>query len=192
MNPMTQADSVLSTPPTNTSRSRRTVLAGIASAAALPIAAAVPTTGLANPPNGFHKVIDPDGRLWFAADEPDPAFAVIAAMRAAHAAHGEACDVLAEAEERYGFHSAEAEDVYERQGAACDASCAAACSLAITPPTTLAGIVAVLRFANQFEDEGMEWPNSDTIGPDGWHYQLRATMAQAIEAIIHQAAGGLA
>jgi hypothetical protein len=36
---MTQADSVLSTPPTNTSRSRRTVLAGIASAAALPIAA---------------------------------------------------------------------------------------------------------------------------------------------------------
>jgi hypothetical protein len=39
---MTQADSVHSTPPTNTSRSRRTVLAGIASAAALPIAAAAP------------------------------------------------------------------------------------------------------------------------------------------------------
>jgi hypothetical protein len=36
---MTKADSVHSTPPTNTSRSRRTVLAGIASAAALPIAA---------------------------------------------------------------------------------------------------------------------------------------------------------
>jgi hypothetical protein len=36
---MTQADRVHSTPPTNTSRSRRTVLAGIASAAALPIAA---------------------------------------------------------------------------------------------------------------------------------------------------------
>jgi hypothetical protein len=35
---MTQTDSVHSTPPTNTSRSRRTVLAGIASAAALPIA----------------------------------------------------------------------------------------------------------------------------------------------------------
>jgi hypothetical protein len=39
---MTQADSVHSTPPTNTSRSRRAVLAGIASAAALPIAAASP------------------------------------------------------------------------------------------------------------------------------------------------------
>jgi hypothetical protein len=36
---MAKADSVHSTPPTNTSRSRRTVLAGIASAAALPIAA---------------------------------------------------------------------------------------------------------------------------------------------------------
>jgi hypothetical protein len=39
---MTQADGVHSTPPTNTSKSRRTVLAGIASAAALPIAAAAP------------------------------------------------------------------------------------------------------------------------------------------------------
>ena len=40
---MTQADSVHSTPPTNTSLSRRTVLAGFASAAALPIATAIPT-----------------------------------------------------------------------------------------------------------------------------------------------------
>jgi hypothetical protein len=120
---------------------------------------------------------------------PDPAFALIAAMRAAHAAHGEACGALAEAEERYGFNSAEAEDVYERGGAACHASYAAAWSLATTPPTTLAGIIAVLRFANQFEDEGMEWPDTDTIGPDGWHYQLRATMAAAIEALIKAQAG---
>jgi hypothetical protein len=28
----------------------------------------------------------------------------------------------------------------------------------------------------------MEWPATDTIGPEGWHYQLRATMAAAIEA----------
>jgi hypothetical protein len=45
---MTQADSVYITPPTNTSRSRRTVLAGIASAAALPIAAAIPTPAAAS------------------------------------------------------------------------------------------------------------------------------------------------
>jgi hypothetical protein len=37
---MTRADCVLSTPPTNTSLSRRVVLAGVVSAAALPIAAA--------------------------------------------------------------------------------------------------------------------------------------------------------
>ena len=30
----------------------------------------------------------------------------------------------------------------------------------------------------------MEWPDTDRIGRKGWHYQLRATMAQAIEALI--------
>ena len=44
----------------------------------------------------------------------------------------------------------------------------------------------MLRLANLIEDEGCEWPLTDTIGPDGWHYQLRATMAGAIEAIIHK------
>jgi hypothetical protein len=45
-------------------------------------------------------------------------------------------------------------------------------------------VVAVLRFANDIEDAGLEWPSSDTIGREGWHYQLRKTMAQAIETII--------
>ena len=31
--------------------------------------------------------------------------------------------------------------------------------------------------------------NTDEIGPDGWHYQLRATMAAAIEALIAIEAG---
>jgi hypothetical protein len=42
--------------------------------------------------------------------------------------------------------------------------------------------IAVLRFANEIEDAGGDWPETDAIGPDGWHYQLRATMAAAIEA----------
>jgi hypothetical protein len=46
---MTQADRVHSTPPTNTSRSRRAVLAGIVSAAALPVVAAIPTAAPALP-----------------------------------------------------------------------------------------------------------------------------------------------
>jgi hypothetical protein len=53
-----------------------------------------------------------------------------------------------------------------------------------TPPTTLAGIAAVLRFANEHEDAGGDWPSTDTIGADGWHYQQRATMAAAIEALL--------
>jgi hypothetical protein len=52
------------------------------------------------------------------------------------------------------------------------------------PPTTLAGVAAVLRFANEIEDGGMEWPNTDAIGTDGWHHQLRATMAAAVEILI--------
>jgi hypothetical protein len=30
---------------------------------------------------------------------------------------------------------------------------------------------------------------TDTVGPQGWHYQLRATMAAAIEAMIKAQAG---
>lgn len=34
------------------------------------------------------------------------------------------------------------------------------------------------------EDQGQEWPNTDAVGSEGWHYRLRATMAAAIEAIM--------
>ena len=61
--------------------------------------------------------------------------------------------------------------------------------LATTPPTTLAGVAAVLRFANEIEDAGNEWPHTDTIGREGWHYQLRATLAEAVEALIKAQAG---
>jgi hypothetical protein len=73
--------------------------------------------------------------------------------------------------------------------AACDAVHALDWKLATTSPTTLAGVAAVLRFANEIEDGGMEWPNTDAIGREGWHYQLRATMVAAIEAVITAPAG---
>jgi hypothetical protein len=78
---------------------------------------------------------------------------------------------------------------YGTSKAACHAANVIDWRLATTPPTTLAGIAAVLRFANEIEDAGLEWPDTDTIGRDGWHYQLRATMAMAIEAIIRADAG---
>jgi hypothetical protein len=119
---------------------------------------------------------------------PDPAFALIADKRAAHIAHGEAIDAQDEADDKYGDRSDEASEADDRCLAACDAVNAIDWRLATTPPTTLAGVAAVLRFANEIEDGSMEWPNTDAIGPDGWHYQLRATMAAAIEALIKAAA----
>lgn len=54
--------------------------------------------------------------------------------------------------------------------------------IATTAPTSVAGITAVLRYANEWEDAGEEWPGTDQIGTDGWHYQLRRTLAEAIGA----------
>src|SRR5450432_3615183 len=89
----------------------------------------------------------------------------------------------------YGFHSDEELEADDRCGMACDAVHAIDWKLATTPPTTLAGVAAVLRFANEIEDGGMEWPSTDAIGPDGWHYQLRATMAAAVETLLKAEAG---
>jgi hypothetical protein len=89
---------------------------------------------------------------------PDPAFALIADKRAADIAHGEAIDAQDEADDKYGDRSDEASEASDRCLAACHAVHAIDWRLATTPPTTLAGVAAVLRFANEIEDGGMEWP----------------------------------
>jgi hypothetical protein len=149
----------------NRRTSRRTVLAGVASAAALPIAGAFPTKAEA---------------------AADPAFTLIAEKLAADVAHCKAIDVQDAADVEHGFDSQAAWDANERCEAACHAVNKVDWRLATTPPTTLAGVAAVLRFANEIEDGGMEWPDTDTVGAEGWHYQLRATMAAAIETIVRQ------
>jgi len=116
---------------------------------------------------------------------PDPIFTAIAAHQAAHLAHGNAIDAQDEADTRYGHDSDEAWEADEHCEEACHFAHDVAWQLARSVPTTLAGVVALLRFANQFEDEGNEW-SSDTNGRSGWHYQLCATMAAAIEAIIRR------
>jgi hypothetical protein len=120
---------------------------------------------------------------------PDPAFALITHKQAADIAHGEAIDAQDEADERSGFHSDESSEADDRCLVACRAVNAIDWKLATTPPTTLAGVAAVLRFANEIEDGGMEWPSTDAVGREGWHYQLRATMATAVEALIKVPAG---
>jgi hypothetical protein len=177
---MTQADSVHSTPPTNTpvddpTRRRFLAVAAVASAVSTGTLAAA----AAMDPSVPAAVTIPRH------SRPDPAFALIAEKLAADVAHCEAIDAEAEAEE-HGIGLGEA---YDRCFATCCAVNAIDWKLATTLPTTLAGVAAVLRFANEIEDAGMEWPNTDAIGPDGWHYQLRATMAAAIEALIKGPAG---
>ena len=165
--------------------SRRTLL-GTLAALALALPAAASRTELAIP-DGFERVLDDQGRTWFkAVDLPDPAFTRIAAKLAADVAHGAAIDAQDEAEARFGMRSSEARHADETSAAMCWRAHEADWKLATTPPTTLAGVAAMLRFANQIEDEGGEWPGTDTIGSEGWHYQLRATMAQAIEAIFRK------
>jgi hypothetical protein len=178
---MAQATRVHSTPPTNTSATnppgpvdptRRgfiTLAAGasIVSVGSLAVAG-IPTSEQAT---GFPA-------------DPDPAFALIAEKLAADMAHGVSIDAQDEAEGGAGE-----DEAWQRCCVACGVVNEVDWRLATTPPTTLAGIAAVLRFANEIEDGGMEWPNTDAVGPEGWHYQLRATMAAAIEALIKAQAG---
>lgn len=119
--------------------------------------------------------------------QPDPAFMRIAEKLAADIAHCEAIDAQDEAETHHEYGSAVVDEAWQRCCEACKVVNEADWRLATTPPTTLAGVAAVLRFANAVEDGGMEWPATDTIGSEGWHYQLRATMAAAIEALAGKA-----
>jgi hypothetical protein len=169
---MTKADSVHSTPRTNTpiDTERRRFLAvaagaSVVSVGTLAVAAATPTAALSTP------------------SEVDPIFAAIAGWRTAYQAHGDAITKQDHADCQFGFGSEEAFEADEQCEAACYTAHEAAWQLARTTPTTPAGVVAVLRLANKIEDGGMEWPDTDTVGREGWHYQLRASIAAAIEAI---------
>jgi hypothetical protein len=67
----------------------------------------------------------------------------------------------------------------ERVEQLCQSCQELAWAIATTVPTSMASIAAVLRYANEWEDDGEEWPDTDTIGSEGWHYQRRRTMAAA-------------
>ncbi|WP_407122652.1 hypothetical protein [Bradyrhizobium sp. STM 3561] len=121
-------------------------------------------------------------------ESDDPAFGLIRAKRQADVLYSWAIEAKDVAEQRYGIRSEEAWEAAERCEAAYHATNEIGWKLATTQPTTLAGVVSVLGLANLIEDEGCEWPDTNTIGPDGWHYQLRATMAAAIETIVRRGA----
>jgi hypothetical protein len=228
---MTRADSVHSTPPTNTpvDPTRRRFLsqaAGVAAGSAALALATIPPVSAATAP----------------ASPVDPVFALIAKHRAEHQAYGaalEARDELHEtlpsevlrgarvqwgmkdgepnylhsheqidhrmewspdfastAEIKARLHAELARDMSERSAKQAEHGMADAddlveqlcgsCqdlgwALANTVPISVAGVAALLRYANEFEDHGLEWPDTDAIGSEGWHYQLRQTAAKALE-----------
>jgi hypothetical protein len=51
----------------------------------------------------------------------------------------------------------------------------------LTPPPSAEDIALVEAARGLLAADQADWPNSDTIGPDDWHYQLLKTMAMAIE-----------
>jgi hypothetical protein len=106
----------------------------------------------------------------------DPIFALIAAKQAADVVHADNCRVLSDIEKRYDVGSDEAEVAFVNGGPACHAAYDAAWLLVTTPPKTLGGVAAVLRFVNETDDRG-NWPLDAALDR-----QLRITMAQVIEA----------
>jgi hypothetical protein len=84
------------------------------------------------------------------------------------------CELAAKQDE-YGLPAAE-----DRVEQLCDSCQELAWALANTMPTSMAGVAAVLHYANEIEDRGEEWPDTDTVGSDGWHYQLRQSAARAL------------
>jgi hypothetical protein len=140
---MTQADSVLSTPPTNTpvdtTRRRFLAVAAFASAAGAGSLAAA-----AMAPNDVPKaVIVPSG------SGADPIYAVIERHRKASAEHIEAVRIefaFEEAHDIEGEQREEYERLYAASGTAYDEMDDAGCDLVNTRPTTLAGILALCRY----------------------------------------------
>jgi hypothetical protein len=143
---MIQADSVLSTPPTNTSaidqpmfpprdptRRRFLTVAAVASAVGAGTLAAA-----AMAPSVPQAVTMPIG--------PDPIHAVIEQHRKAAREHIEAMDLEAAFEEAHGIKGEEYGRLYAATMAAYYAMAEAGCSLVNTRPTTLAGILALCKY----------------------------------------------
>jgi hypothetical protein len=96
-----------------------------------------------------------------------------------HAAFDRDESELSTKRDEYGATAAD-----DRVDQLCDSCQDLSWALANTIPTSIAGVAALLRYANEFEDHGEEWPDTDTIGSDGWHYQLRQSATKALETIL--------
>jgi hypothetical protein len=176
---MIKADSVLSTPPTNTliDSKRRRFLAVAAGASV----ASVSTLAVAAMPTA-------------APDSPactiDPIFAVIERHRKACAAHNEAIDTHMDFEEvgMAGAKLEKYESLVAETDAAYDRLDDVGCDLINTKPTTLAGILALCRYINPLfvKDDAPDLPEYILYDDD-----TTATPAEALCYVIGRAAEDL-
>jgi hypothetical protein len=179
--PMTQADSVHSTPPTNTPTTRRRFLSVTAA-----LAAGSAALGLAIPPA-------------FATD--DPIFVAIEAHKAAFAHVIAAIDIeqAVEAsipkEMRLQIHETDERWLESRKAvsAAWDAEGDAAIELLNIYPTTMAGVMALLEYAISADRDGETWP--DLLSGDGeiggsWHHFLIQNLTEILPGLLRETQGG--
>jgi hypothetical protein len=180
---MTQADSVLSTPPTNTSAntphkpaevlSRRSILAVIGAVTALPIATPIVAS---------------------ATQSPDPIYEIIEKHRTAAAAFKEAVGVEFTYEKNRS--ECEAMDPVERQTyqstfdslqastrEADDQMHEASIDLVNTPPTSLAGIIALCEYFGPQVDEKHNLPD-EIDWDDGTQSTPAGAFANAIRSAV--------
>jgi hypothetical protein len=194
---MIQADSVLSTPPTNTSAidhpimfpprdpTRRRFLAVAAVASA--VGAGTLAAAAAMDPNVPAAVTTPIG--------PDPIYDVIEAHRKAAREHTEAIDLEAAFEEAggiYGERREEYERLYAVTMAAYYAQVDAGRHLVNTRPTTLAGILALCKYIEPLfgETDQPELPEYIDFDDDTQAYIPEAfayVIGRAVEELIKAA-----
>jgi hypothetical protein len=122
---------------------RRTILAGAAAVPAL----AIPAAGAAS--------------AFAAASEPDPVFATVAAHREAFVEHMRA----ARLDGKLMRSDPRAEATWAALDAADEAYQEATWKLSEVVPTTMAGVVALLRYLEEFQEQAIELPED----PRGWH-----------------------
>jgi hypothetical protein len=104
---------------------------------------------------------------------PDPIFAAIEAHRRAHQAYVDAND----ASDKAGDKDPALDKAANDAGKAADD---VACQLLEVMPATMAGALALLRYAHEYEARGDGWP--DGYSP-GFHVHLYDHVANAIENI---------
>jgi hypothetical protein len=176
---MTQADSVHSTPPTNTPTRRRFL------STAATLAAGGAALGLAIPP---------------ALATDDPIFVAIEAHKAAFARVIAAIDVEQAAEAATPRGMRETDEHYLRAGeavsAAWEAEGDAAIELLNVYPTTMAGVMALLEYSISADRDGETWPRH-LLSDDGetggsWHKFLIQNLREILPDLFRETTGGAA